>query len=101
MQGIMIGARTSPKGMIKPTTSIVTTDITSCVASALMVAAGKVIFKWIPRIQNLGVRGGAPVLPFNRGASRMDAAPKSGCGCNGSTSLTGRTTPSGLISAGI
>lgn len=87
--------------MIEPTTSIVTTDIASCVATALMIAAGKVIFKWIPRIQNIGVRGGAPVRPFNFGASRSGAMQKAGCGCSGSNGASNRMSSNGAISTGM
>jgi hypothetical protein len=67
MQGALIGAKSTMKGMIEQTTQIVTVQITSALIGALMLSAGRVIFKWIPRIGNgtgISLSGG-------------------GCGCGG------------------
>ncbi|HXB40336.1 MAG TPA: hypothetical protein VNZ49_07315 [Bacteroidia bacterium] len=51
MEGGLIGSNTSPNGLISPTIDIVSVDIISSLIGALAIGAGKVIFKWVPRIQ--------------------------------------------------
>ncbi|MBK9286009.1 MAG: hypothetical protein IPM51_17065 [Sphingobacteriaceae bacterium] len=51
MEGALIGANATQKGLIAPTTDIVSVDIISALIGALTIGAGKVIFKWVPRIQ--------------------------------------------------
>jgi hypothetical protein len=53
MEGALIGSRLTPKGMITPTDEIISTDIISSLVAALVITAGKVIFKWVKRIQNI------------------------------------------------
>lgn len=55
MEGALIGSNTSCKGLIAPTTDIISVDIISALIGALTIGAGKVIFKWLPRIQPLSV----------------------------------------------
>ncbi|MBI2723341.1 MAG: hypothetical protein HYX39_14300 [Bacteroidetes bacterium] len=50
-EGALIGGNASDKGLIAPTTDIVSVDIVSALIGALAIGAGKVIFKWVPRIQ--------------------------------------------------
>jgi hypothetical protein len=51
MNGALIGADASQKGLIAPTTDIVSVNIVSALIGALSIGAGKVIFKWVPEIQ--------------------------------------------------
>jgi hypothetical protein len=51
IEGTLIGGCTCDKGLIAPTTDIVSVDIISALIGALVIGAGKVIFKWVPRIQ--------------------------------------------------
>ena len=51
MNGALIGANATQKGLIAPTTDIVSVNIISSLIGALAIGGGKVIFKWIPRIQ--------------------------------------------------
>ena len=54
MEGALIGARSTSRGMIETTTQIVSNEIIQALIGALTIAAGKVIFLWIPRIQSNG-----------------------------------------------
>lgn len=49
--GGLIGAKTTSTGMIIPADNIVVTNIASALIGALTIGAGKVIFKWVNRIQ--------------------------------------------------
>lgn len=49
--GSLIGANATEKGLIAPTTDIVSVNIVSALIGALTIGAGKVIFKWVPDIQ--------------------------------------------------
>jgi len=51
IEGALIGAHATEKGLIAPTTDIVSVDIISALIGGLTIGAGKVIFKWVPRIQ--------------------------------------------------
>lgn len=51
MEGALIGANASQKGLIAPTTDITSVNIVSALIGALAIGAGKVIFGWVPRIQ--------------------------------------------------
>jgi hypothetical protein len=51
IEGALIGAKAAPKGLITPTTDIVTVNIISALIGALAIGAGKVLFGWVPRIQ--------------------------------------------------
>lgn len=51
MEGALIGARSTNRGMIEPSDSIVGVEIISALTAALTIAAGKVIFTWIPRVE--------------------------------------------------
>ncbi len=51
MEGALIGANLTPKGMIETTEQIVTTEIISSLISALTVTAGRVIFDWVPKVE--------------------------------------------------
>lgn len=61
MQGAFIGATISKKGLISPTTDIVSVNIISSLIGALVLGAGKVIFKFTPRVQSEQVRQSAPL----------------------------------------
>lgn len=50
-EGALLGANASQKGLIAPTTDITSVNIVSTLIGALAAGAGKVIFKWVPRIQ--------------------------------------------------
>lgn len=58
MEGGLIGASGSERGLIAPTTDIVSVEIVSSLIGALAIGAGKVIFKWVPRIQPAELLGG-------------------------------------------
>lgn len=58
IEGALIGSNATNKGLIAPSTDIVSVDIVSALIGALSIGAGKVIFKWIPRIQPLEVIDG-------------------------------------------
>lgn len=51
MEGVLIGANATQKGLIAPTTDIVSVDIISALIGGLAIGGGKIIFKWVPRIQ--------------------------------------------------
>jgi hypothetical protein len=51
IEGAAIGASASDKGLIAPTTDIVSVEIISALIGALAIGAGKIIFRWVPRIQ--------------------------------------------------
>lgn len=51
MEATLIGARTTFKGMIAPTTDIVGVEIISALTAALTIICGKIMLKWVPRIQ--------------------------------------------------
>lgn len=51
IEGTFIGASSSDRGLIAPTTDIVSTEIVSSLIGALVIGSGKVIFKWLPKIQ--------------------------------------------------
>jgi len=69
MRGALIGAATPSckGGMLTPSTEGASNQMMQALIGALTLTVGKVIFKWIPRINNIrisgGVQGGAPV-PF-------------------------------------
>ena len=50
IEGALIGANASEKGLIAPTTNITSTNIISALIGAVTIGAGKVIFKWMPEI---------------------------------------------------
>lgn len=50
-EGALIGANCCNRGLIAPTTEIVSVNIVSALIGALAVGAGSVIFKWVPRVQ--------------------------------------------------
>ncbi|MCC7534132.1 MAG: hypothetical protein IT246_09345 [Bacteroidia bacterium] len=50
MEGALIGANASQKGLIAPTTDITSVNIISSLIGAVTIGAGKIIFKWIPEI---------------------------------------------------
>lgn len=66
MEGVLIGAQATPMGLIQPTTEIVTVNIVSSLIGGLAIGAGKVIFKFVPRVQP---------------ANLVSNAPAGGCGC--------------------
>lgn len=51
IEGALLGANASQKGLIAPTTDITSVNIVSALIGALAIGSGKVIFKWVPRIQ--------------------------------------------------
>ncbi len=51
MEGALIGDKLSVRGMIEPTTDIVGIEIICSLAVALTVTAGKIMFKWIPKMK--------------------------------------------------
>ncbi len=51
MEGALIGFKLSPRGLIEPTTDVVGVEIVSALAAALVVVAGKIIFRLIPNVQ--------------------------------------------------
>lgn len=60
MQGSLIGSNASSRGLISPTTDIVTVQIVSSLIGALSIGAGKIIFNWTPKINlAFGGTGGA------------------------------------------
>jgi len=58
IEGALVGASCSERGLIAPTTDIVTVEIVSSLIGSLTLGAGKVIFKWVPRIQLNQISGG-------------------------------------------
>lgn len=64
IEGTLIGAKSTMRTMIDNTTQVVGNEIISALIGGLTIAAGKVIFLWIPRLQNGVLNGGS-----------------SGCGC--------------------
>jgi hypothetical protein len=58
MEGALIGASVSEKGLIAPTIDIVSVEIVSSLIGALAIGSGKVIFKWVPSIQPIQLLGG-------------------------------------------
>jgi hypothetical protein len=50
MNGSLAGYGATPQGLISPTTDVVSVDMISALIGALTAVAGKVMFKWIPRI---------------------------------------------------
>ncbi len=50
MNGALAGYGATPMGLVEPTTNKVTTQMVSALLGALTVTAGRVMFKWIPRI---------------------------------------------------
>lgn len=55
MDGALIGADTGEDGLIAPNIDIISTNIISSLIGVLTIGAGKVIFKWVPRIQPINV----------------------------------------------
>lgn len=49
-EGTLIGANASNRGLISPTIDIVSVNIVSATIGALVIGAGKVMFKWVPEI---------------------------------------------------
>lgn len=68
-EGALIGAQATSKGLIAPTTDIVSVNIITSLMGALAIGSGKVIFKWVPRLQP------SNVISNN--------TPIAGCGCGG------------------
>jgi hypothetical protein len=68
MEGALIGAQATSRGLIAPTTNIVTVNIVSALIGALAIGAGKVLFEWVPRLQP---------------SSLVANTPEGGCGCGG------------------
>lgn len=66
IEGVLIGANASQKGLIAPTTDIISVNIVSALIGALVIGAGKVIFKWVPRIQPVQLAGGGGKLMLNK-----------------------------------
>lgn len=66
VEGALIGAQATPRGLIQPTTEIVGVNIISALIGGLAIGAGKVIFKFVPRVQP---------------ANLVTNAPAGGCGC--------------------
>lgn len=60
-EGALLGANASKKGLIAPTTDIVSVNIVSALIGALAIGAGKVIFKWVPNIPTNNYK----LSPFN------------------------------------
>jgi hypothetical protein len=52
IEGALIGAKSTFKSMIDDTTQVVGNEIISALIGGLTIAAGKVIFLWIPRINS-------------------------------------------------
>ncbi|MBK9284734.1 MAG: hypothetical protein IPM51_10515 [Sphingobacteriaceae bacterium] len=50
IEGALIGANASEKGLIAPTTDITSVNIISALIGAIAIGAGKVIFRWVPEI---------------------------------------------------
>lgn len=63
IEGALLGASATRTGLIAPTTDIVSVNIISALIGALTIGAGKVIFKWVPRIQPIQL---ASKLSFNK-----------------------------------
>jgi hypothetical protein len=57
IEGTLIGAKSTMRGMIDDTTQIVGNEIISALIGGLTIAAGKVIFLWIPRVKSGGFNG--------------------------------------------
>jgi hypothetical protein len=102
MEGTLIGAKASNKGLIAPTTDIVSVNIISALIGALAIGAGKVIFKWVPRIQpkeliidNETMSGGFSQVIGNETNSPLKMATNKGCtvvvpnNCNGGNCVRG------------
>jgi hypothetical protein len=53
MNGTLAGYGATPSGMIEPSVNFVTNKMVWALIGALTVAAGKVLFSWIPRIQHV------------------------------------------------
>ena len=51
IEGALLGGNASTKGLIAPTTEITSVNIVSALIGALTIGAGKIIFKWVPRIE--------------------------------------------------
>ncbi len=51
MEGSLIGARTTSKGLIETTDEIVSINIISALTAALTITCGKIMFMWVPRIR--------------------------------------------------
>lgn len=58
IEGALVGSSCSERGLIAPTTDIVTVEIVSALIGSLTLGAGKVIFNWVPRIQPNQLSGG-------------------------------------------
>jgi hypothetical protein len=65
MAGALIGANATQKGLIAPTTDIVSVNIISSLIGGLTTGAGKVIFRWVPRIQTIETEDGTFVGGFS------------------------------------
>ncbi|GAB4205300.1 MAG: hypothetical protein Fur0023_14010 [Bacteroidia bacterium] len=55
IEGVIMGAKSSERGLIAPTTDIVSIEIISSVIGGLVVSSGKVIFKWIQSIEKTSI----------------------------------------------
>ena len=65
MEGTLVGANASQKGLIAPTTDIISVNIISALIGALAIGAGKVIFKWVPEILPMEVIEGTLIGGFS------------------------------------
>lgn len=59
IEGALIGAQATFRGLIAPTTEIVSVNMISALIGALAIGAGKVIFKFVPRVQPTSVVAGS------------------------------------------
>lgn len=91
IEGAFIGASASDRGLIAPTTDIVSTEIVSSLIGSLAIGAGKVIFKWTPKIQpkqlDMVTFNGVVIGGFSHAMQNSDTALATGavnnCGSKG------------------
>ncbi|GIV28554.1 MAG: hypothetical protein KatS3mg027_2368 [Bacteroidia bacterium] len=50
IEGILLGARASERGLIAPTTDIVSVELVSALIGGIVVSGGKVLFRWVKRV---------------------------------------------------
>ena len=77
MEGALIGANASQKGLIAPTTDIVSVNIISSLIGALTIGAGKVIFKWVPEILPMALVEGSFIGGFSPALGGSNTGPQS------------------------
>jgi hypothetical protein len=104
MAGTLIGANTSQKGLIAPTTDITSVNIISALIGALAIGAGKVIFEWVPNIQpkdlitdNDGILLGGFSDAIDMGIVALTKGTNNCNGCS-NVSCTNKCTNSGTCS---